>query len=291
MKVCAVVPTYNGIELLSASLGGLAAQTRALDEIIVVDDHSADPIEAFVKEKYSAATYLRLDENTGSAGAYAVGMKYAYDRGYDWLWLIDNDAQPLPDALELLLNADCVGNNKLRILCSAVINSDGTIGRGHRLRFDAQRLCKRDVDMADYGKSRFGIDLASFPGQMISREVITRIGLPRAELFLQWDDFDYCLRLGKEGGEILVIPASKIIHDEGSSSAVQREYYSIRNRLFVYREHFGCTVAFARHAAALFIRRVGRIALSQDQKGKRMRITVLAFRDGLGGRLGKYNYE
>lgn len=48
--------------------------------------------------------YVRMNENTGSAGGFHEGLKRGYERGYDWLWLMDDDGLPALDCLEKLLN-------------------------------------------------------------------------------------------------------------------------------------------------------------------------------------------
>lgn len=106
-SVCAVVPTFNRKNLLTQALRGLLSQTRPLDEIAVVDNASTDGTEASISEQFGGKiTYIRLPENSGSAGGFREGMKLAHQRGHDWIWCMDNDAVPLKDALEKLLEAE-----------------------------------------------------------------------------------------------------------------------------------------------------------------------------------------
>ena len=102
MKISAVVYTYNRKELLVKCLEGLLSQTYPIDEIIVVDDVSTDGTEKILKEKFLNITYIRLSRESGGAGAIYTGMKFAYEKGYDWIWIMDDDALPLPNALEEL---------------------------------------------------------------------------------------------------------------------------------------------------------------------------------------------
>lgn len=292
MKICAVVPTFNRKALLEVCLESLVKQTKPIDEIIVVDNASIDSTENLIKEKFPFVTYLRLSENTGSAGGYSEGMKLAYQKGHDWIWLMDNDATPLPDALEILVSSKFIQDNTLSVLCCAVYNSDGSIDKGHRTLFNKKNLSKIEINSVNYEQSYFKVDLASYTGLLVSRKVISKIAFPHKELFVQWDDYDFSLRLIKTGGEILVIPSSKLIHDAATSDKVPiRQYYTIRNKIYVCKKHFGFCFAFKKLLISVFLRRIGKITICEDQKLLRVKILYFAFRDALSGKLGKYRYD
>jgi len=51
------------------------------------------------------------------AGGFHEGVKRAYDEGYDWLWLMDDDVEPVPDALSTMLSyssvSECIQGSKI----------------------------------------------------------------------------------------------------------------------------------------------------------------------------------
>ena len=55
-----------------------------------------------VNEKEITIHYVRMHENTGGSGGFYEGIKRAFEQGYDWLWLMDNDSEPQKDALKKL---------------------------------------------------------------------------------------------------------------------------------------------------------------------------------------------
>ena len=73
MKVAAVVPHWNRRDLLQTLLANLAEQTRAFDEIIVVDNGSEDD-SAAVAER-AGARVVRLERNLGFAAAVNRGIE------------------------------------------------------------------------------------------------------------------------------------------------------------------------------------------------------------------------
>ena len=74
VRFSVVIPTHNYGHFLSTTLDSVLTQKTDRDEIIVVDDASSDETPDIVHRYGSAVTYVRLDENVGPGGAWAVGL-------------------------------------------------------------------------------------------------------------------------------------------------------------------------------------------------------------------------
>ena len=85
-KIAAVVVTYNRKELLKECLDALLRQTYSVDSIILIDNASNDGTPEFLKENgyldNPKIDYVRLPENTGSAGGFYDGVKRGYKKGF-----------------------------------------------------------------------------------------------------------------------------------------------------------------------------------------------------------------
>ncbi len=105
MKVAAVVPHWNRRDLLQTLLANLGEQTRPFDEIIVVDNGSADDSAAVAEQ--AGAKIVRLERNLGFAAAVNRGIEAARNEsvGADWIAVLNNDVTLAPDWLEQLLAA------------------------------------------------------------------------------------------------------------------------------------------------------------------------------------------
>lgn len=119
--VCAIVVTYNRKELLRECLAALAAQTRPPDRVLVVDNASSDGTQAMVEAEYEEVELLALPTNQGGAGGFHEGMKRAHVDGAEWLWLMDDDTIPRPDALAELLAAPARLGSLPTLLASKVV--------------------------------------------------------------------------------------------------------------------------------------------------------------------------
>jgi glycosyltransferase involved in cell wall biosynthesis len=77
VSIASVTTACNAASVLPRQMEALLRQTRALDEIIVVDNASTDNTRALLAERYPQVTVLGLPENLGAAGAWAAGLEYA----------------------------------------------------------------------------------------------------------------------------------------------------------------------------------------------------------------------
>ena len=71
-------------------------------DYVVVNDGSRDHTVDICKEE--GYRYLNLPVNLGLAGAFQTGMKYAYQRGYDYAIQFDADGQHRPEYIAPILN-------------------------------------------------------------------------------------------------------------------------------------------------------------------------------------------
>ena len=102
MTVAAVIPTRSRLAGLQAAVAALRSQTRLPDEIVVVDNESADGTAAWLATQPDL-TARALHDSTGAPGGFQAGIDAALDAGHEWIWLIDDDCVPEPAALAELL--------------------------------------------------------------------------------------------------------------------------------------------------------------------------------------------
>lgn len=296
-RICAVVVTFNRKELLEECLAALLSQTRPLDEIIVTDNASTDGTEDIIRTRFADITYVRLAENIGGAGGFHEGMKLAFEKGHDWIWVMDDDAIPMADALEKLTNCPMMPEDEVYALASAVLNRDGsTFLTHHRRVFDAKTLKERVIGAERYEDDYFQMDTASFVGLLIRREAIEKVGLPLKHFFIRFDDTEYSLRV-REKGIMLTVSDSRVVHDEHGASSDKstlrrqpfdwRDYYGFRNRIYTYKKHSRSGLRFYRNLFIDTLLVIGVILVFRHSKFQSTKILLRGTLDGLQGKLGK----
>ena len=95
-SVSVVIPTYNRCEFILQALASVAAQTRAPDEVIVIDDGSQDRTVQTVSERYPHVV-IRSHPNRGVSASRNLGIKLASST---WIALLDSDDRWHPQKLE-----------------------------------------------------------------------------------------------------------------------------------------------------------------------------------------------
>ena len=100
MTITAVVPVWNGRDLLARLLASLAAQTTPAAEVLVVDNGSHDGAPALACQR--GARVIPMGRNAGFAAAVNRGIREA--RG-EWIAVLNSDVELAPDYFEKLLAA------------------------------------------------------------------------------------------------------------------------------------------------------------------------------------------
>ena len=98
--VSVVIPTFNRAAVLSRAIESVLAQTRAPDEIIVVDDGSSDDTATRVRRCYPSVSVI-VQENRGVSAARNSGIRASTG---EWVALLDSDDEWLPEKLERQLH-------------------------------------------------------------------------------------------------------------------------------------------------------------------------------------------
>ena len=94
--VTAVIAVYNGADLIRRAIDSVLAQTRAVDELIVVDDGSTDSTREIVTGYGGRIRYI-YQQNGGVAAARNSGVRNAAS---EWIAFLDHDDEWLPHKIE-----------------------------------------------------------------------------------------------------------------------------------------------------------------------------------------------
>jgi GT2 family glycosyltransferase len=247
--VAIVVVTYNRADLLERMLAGLAELDPAPDAVIVVDNASTDHTPAVLAAcDVEGLEVLRTGANLGGAGGFHHGVREAYARGFDRVWLMDDDVIPAPDCLGVLLAQDPEHSD-----CLMAVREDpaGHLVEKAATRFDLRNPLairpKTAMVETAYGErggmpERVEIENVAFEGFMVHRRVIDAIGLPDPSYFIFYDDVDYALRARRAGFRIWAVRDAVLVRqldfDQQHDLSGWKGYYMYRN-LFAVHLRYG----------------------------------------------------
>ena len=200
----ACVVTYNRKDLLIRCLNAILRQEYLPDGIVIVDNVSTDSTfeeittrmfpglifryenesgfvyegDIIVANRSMSVVYIQKKVNDGGSGGFYAAMKEAFNRGYDWLWLMDDDGLPDRKELKELYNKSVEYHlqyaNALVLDIKDPTHFSFGLSKG-RLVYTVEDAKKKPVieDVAN-----------PFNGTFVSREVIEKIGFIKKEMFI-----------------------------------------------------------------------------------------------------------
>lgn len=261
MLVTVIVVTHNRLPLLKECIAALHAQTSPVQEIIVINNGSTDGTKEWLEAQPAVQTST-MPNRGGSRGFYE-GMKKAYATGCDWMWIMDDDSIPAPDALQKLQDAVSITRetkDDFGFFGSKVVWTDGT---PHKLNIQLPlQHFSASKDLAFYKANNIvPVAYNSFVSFFIRRDVVEKAGLPIKEFFIWNDDIEYSMRVLKNGYLGALVENSIVVHKTAhnyssdiysdNTSNIWKHVYGIRNEFYI-RRHQKSYASFLRNVFKKF---------------------------------------
>jgi rhamnosyltransferase len=159
-----------------------------------------------------------------------------------------------------------------------------------------------EITNADYPIFK-EVEVAITSGCLVNLKVYDKAGPFDEKLFIDYVDFEYCLRLRKMGFSIIQIGKANIYHQLGNLEKRKfifkkiyvtdhspiRYYYRTRNRLYVAKKYFKTFPAFILKDFVVFLNELLKILLYETHKLFKIKSIVQGVMDFLNGRYERSN--
>ena len=202
-------------------------QTYKLDEIIVVNNNSTDGTTEWLSTVDGISVIHQ--ENVGGAGGFHTGVKTCYERGADWIWMMDDDVFPQHDCLENLLKF----KDDSKCLNMTRYWGDGSYVP-QNFFFDINKNYSKSLS-ADLSKEYNVVNTCCFEGLLVSRSIVDKIGFPDERFFIAGDDTIYGY-LASFHTNVILVRDAKAHRLQVNGNVPPRPfytYYAIRNYFLV----------------------------------------------------------
>lgn len=308
--VAVIVPTWNRREEVLACVSGLLALDYDDRIVVVVDNGSVDGTSEALAETFGdSIVVLRNETNLGYAGGNNVAIRWALQRGAEYVCLVNNDAEAGPGLLRELVEVARGDPSIGAVGCRNLALDDPTRlwGAYGELTYGpfVVRTAGQGAPDAETWRVTRDVDWVIGNGSLWSCAAISEVGLLDEDFFAYHDDVDWCVRLREHGYRVVYAGHVSILHRGGGTSDVRREhvfpqaYFLARNGVLFVRKHASAAQAlrFCFWCGAAMLGRWVRAALSRlpgfperDRQGNRFWEWEASYArgivDGLRGRRG-----
>jgi GT2 family glycosyltransferase len=233
--VTAVIVVHDGARLLPGLVQAVRAQTHPVHRAVGVDTGSRDRSGTTLAELLGPEAVFGMEAGTGYGAAASRALQHpaarrpapdpisAHDQ--EWVWLLHDDCEPAPDALEQLLRPAGRGRPaavlgpKLRDLADRrVLREAGvTADRAGRRLTGVER---GEIDQGQQDGNRPVLAVSS-AGMLIRRDVWDELDGFDPNLPLFRDDIDFCWRAHAAGYDVRVITDAVVYHRELSARQIR----------------------------------------------------------------------
>jgi GT2 family glycosyltransferase len=237
MSITAIVPVWNGRELLERLLASLEAQTEAAGELLVVDNGSTDGAPELARTR--GARVIPMGRNAGFAAAVNRGIRES--RG-EWIAVLNSDVELAPDYFARLLAAGSAGGwfATGKILAA---------GSSHRIDATFDVLCRGGAawragngraDASAFSSAR-PIWSAPWTAALFRAELFQRVGLLEESFESYLEDVDFGLRSAAQSLAGQYVPEALAWH-RGSATLGRWHPETVRriarNQLLLLARHY-----------------------------------------------------
>jgi rhamnopyranosyl-N-acetylglucosaminyl-diphospho-decaprenol beta-1,3/1,4-galactofuranosyltransferase len=246
-SVAVAAVTFDRPSELAVLLKAINNQTAPVHSICLVD--SGTVAAADVAAAHGNVDYVRSEANLGGAGGFSLAVLKAVASGADWIWMMDDDAEPADAECLATLLREAEARN-----LEAVVPLVVAPGDPDRLSFFFRLHGRVTHERAELEKVGFLPDDGHFfNGALIRSDVFFKVGLPDMRLFIRGDEVDFTLRLRKAGIRFGTITTAAITHPHAFSETKHvfgarwhvivpetafKRYYYYRNRGYLIRRYF-----------------------------------------------------
>jgi GT2 family glycosyltransferase len=224
-----LVVTFNSAPDVRANFGALLAELGDGDELVVVDNASADGTADAVAELAPEATVLRNDENTGFAAA--MNLAAAEARG-DLLVLLNPDSRVAP-GFGAAIRSPLAARPQWRAWQALVTQAGGSEVNtsGNEVHFTGVSWAGgHGAPVGSVPAAGGEVGFASGACLAIRRTDWLRAGGFPAEYFMYCEDLDLSLRLRLRGGAVGLEPSARVEHDYEFMASPAKWRHLERNR-------------------------------------------------------------
>ena len=212
-RILVIVVTYNGAKYIENCLAPLQSSGDNI-ETIVVDNGSTDATADIVKRCFPKVIVVEAKKNLGFGAANNVGFRYALANGFDYVYLLNQDAWIAPEDIERLARINAA-RPEFGIISPLQVYRDKT-----RLDLNFSKTLPRELINDCVLNTAGESDVYATDNRMVQAahwligcEVLRKVGGFSPAFFHYGEDHNLCHRVWYWGYKVGIVPSVRGVHD------------------------------------------------------------------------------
>jgi rhamnosyltransferase len=289
--ICAIVVSYFPDVHFMERLTRIAGQ---VGWTVIVDNTGSTNIEKFVEPlEGTRRELIRNSENLGIGAALNQGLTRARELGFKWAITFDQDSWVYPDLIAKLIAIYQKQSKPDRV---------GVIG----CNFEDINTHETRLGTHEVGSGFRETEAVITSGCLMRTAIFSVAGPFRSDFFVDFVDYEYCLRLRQLGYRVIISTEPLMLHALGAASPLSldfgyrrvaivltdrsplRRYYMTRNAIHVAKKYFRIAPLWVFKTLASVIAFAPlKIPFEKTERTRKMRATLRGVFDGIHSRTGK----
>ncbi|MCL2859205.1 MAG: glycosyltransferase family 2 protein [Oscillospiraceae bacterium] len=222
MKVSIILLNYNGYKDTIECIDSIKQNEKEMNyEIIVVDNKSTDNSVEELK-KIDEIILLESERNGGFAYGNNIGIKYAIDKGAEYILLLNNDTIIELNCISLMYKILNENDDMGMIGCRIMYynNKELINYMGGEINWFKGIVVVKDK-LTIYKENNRSFSYTNFITgccMLIKKEVIDKAGYLPEDYFMYYEDVEYCVKVKDAGYKLGICYNAVIYHKESASS-------------------------------------------------------------------------
>lgn len=232
----AIVLHWTRPDLTRRAVAALEASEPRPD-ILVVDNSASEPAAERPADFIQGAGHLALPRNVGFAAGMNEGIRWALDRDYHFVWLVNDDAVVEPEAHRHLVAA--ASQQPLSVWSPRLVDEDGRDAHvGGSFVLDGTD--PQYADAAGFTALRAAGRWLTGTALFMTARAVRKVGLLDEAFFAYWEDVDWSVRALGADVTLGVVAEAVVVHRQGevvADRARGRHFLIARNEFVFARKH------------------------------------------------------
>ena len=218
-QILVIIVTYNAMPWAERCFTSLR-QSAVPCDVIVIDNGSTDGSQKFIRTHFPETELVENKQNLGFGRANNIGLQKVLDEGYDYAYLLNQDAWVMPDTFERLI-ATSKAHPEYGVLSPMQLKADG---QHFEERF-GRNIISRRQDTAPFliddlyfqrEEAVYEVSFVMAAHWMITSKCLKTVGGFSPTFPHYGEDDNYLNRTKYWKLKIGIVPSARAVHDRAN---------------------------------------------------------------------------